>query len=1270
MDHTHIVQASDLGRYADTRESQAVIPELLSHLVQQSVPDPTTCRIPYGDAINQPGWDGLVESESGFLEYIPKGSSYWEIGTGSDPQQKATKEFRKRTRALSETDRASASFVFVTPRSALSDSWDEPAQTKWVKRRKNHGWKLVRIIDGVKLADWLRQFPAIGRWMAKKMGVTSSLGGILTPYEHWELISTSDKGEPSLPPKLFTVSRSSACNALEALFRGKTRRLLLFAESEHDVDDFVAAYLATLDENKTREFVNRCLFIKEEDAWRSVVETRRPHVLVANPRLGLDSEERQDLQTVARTKGHAVIIPLCGVWPSESPEIVKLRSPSRHEIEGILKEAGFPEIRARELAGIGDGRISALRRHRLGLGTLPAYATWDNARLFAQAGLAGQWDNSNEADREAMEKLLGKDYGEWIETLRPDALRSDSPLVQRDTKWKFVARGEAWNALGNRITDADLDRLQQTAIMVLGERDPQFDLPKEERFGATFHGKRLKHSSFLRNGLTETLALMGSRPEALSHCSHGKADGTAILVVRQLLSQASWDCWASLDLHLPLLAEATPDEFLNVVETTLENLDSTPFHEIFAQEGSGRLGDWNYMSGLLWALESLAWNPDYLSRVAVILADLGSIDPGGNWANRPFNSLVDIFLPWNIQTTAPFEKRIASIKTVLREQPSVGWKLLLALLPHNHGSTTGCHRPTWREYIPRDWKDRILQSEYWEQITVFTKLAIELAKEDTEKLEELITYLPDLPKSAHERLLSHMTSEEVVKLSEVERFPLWEKLEKLVRQHRRFADARWALPAEAVQKIEETADALAPRDVALKHRRLFSDREFDLLDEEGSYEEQRKRLDEIRQAAIKTIIEKGGLTDALAFAQNVSAPDEVGRALGGIASQKLENEILPSQLCTETETIRRVVSGFTSARYWELKWTWVDTVLQKNWNAEQKAKLLMLLPFEKEVWNRVSTHLGATDEALYWRNVWVYPYGPDLDLTMAIEKLLEFGRPAAAVLCLSRTGLKEGHFDETLATCALLTVLDDMSTGEQLDNDATVKLITRLQKSPNADQDALFRIEWNFLPWLNQFSPGSPVTLENRLASEPAFFAEIVALVFRSKKANQEIAEPDERKKSLVRNAYRLLTEWRKCPGALTDGSFDVDAFNTWINEARRITKETGHEEVAQIQIGHVLTHAPADPNGLWIHEAVALALNHRDTDKMRLGFTTELINQRGAYYHTAGEEERELAQQNREKADALDDKGYSRFATAMRELAKRYEREAEREARSDPFDE
>ena len=1274
MDHTHIIRATDLEDYANTRESEAVIPELINRLVKASAPNLTECRIPYGEAVNQSGWDGHVQTGEPFYEFVPGGDSYWEIGTGANPQKKATDDFRNRTPTfsganpqkkatddftpLSDADRAKATFVFVTPRSR---GWDESKQRKWINDRKESGWKDIRIIDGVKLADWLREFPSLGKWMAKKIHNLPREGGLTTPREHWELIVGQDK--TSLPPTLFTAGRSSACEALESVFTGKTQKVQLFAESENDAKDFVAAYLASLEDEKGRAYTDRCLFISDEEAWRSIVEVRQRHVLVASPRLGLDAAENMDLQTVATNKGHAVIIPHCSALPGDTSGIIALRSPSREQIEMILREAGYAPLRTRELAEVGGDRLSAIRRHLVGPGTLPPYASWPSARQLARAGLVGKWDGTDKDDKAVIEELLGKDYEEWLESLREDVLRPDAPLMQRDEKWRLVARGEAWSALGRHITDGDLDRLQETSVTVLGERDPQFDLPKEKRHAASLYEKQPKYSARLREGLVETLALIGSKSEALSFCSQDKAETTAILVVRGLLEDANWERWASLNPHLPLLAEAAPDEFLDAVESALGDLDQTPFHEIFSQEGGNVIGGGNYMTGLLWALETLAWSPEHLSRVAVILADLASIDPGGSWGNRPANSLADIFLPWHIQTTASFEKRQAAIKAVLREQPAVGWELLLHLLPQNHAATTGCRQPTWRDYIPRDWKDEVSRREYWEQITAYADLLGGLAQESTEKLRELIEHLPNLPIPAHESLLNGLGSQGIVNLPESVRLPLWENLDKLVRQHRKFADAQWALPEEALLKIEEVAHALAPEAPELKYQHLFTHRESDLSDEKGDYGEQRERLNEKRRIAVQAILSGGRLKDVLAFAQNVAVPHQVGEALGVIASEELEAELLPTLLDATEETEKQVVAGFVWARHRKWEWPWVDAVLQREWTKAQQAQFLALLPFEEEVWHRVADQLGEQDEGQYWRNVMVSPYGADRDLTIAIEKLLACHRASEAVRCVSRTVNDDNRFDEPLATRALLAVLEESSDIRHLDQHETVEVITRLQKSSTADRDALFKIEWNFLPWLNQFSSGSPSTLEQRLASDSAFFAEAVRLVYRSTKDDQDDDQPDERRKNLATNAYRLLTDWRWYPGRLVDGSFDVDTFKTWLGEARRLTEETGHKDVAQIQIGQVLTHVPSDPNGLWIHEGVAEALNGRDTQEMRSGFTTELFNQRGGFTFTAGEEERELAQQYRTMGEDLEERGFSRFATAMRELANQYERDANRAA-------
>ncbi len=1267
MDHTLIVQATDLERYADRRDSHGVIPELVYLLVRQSVNEINVCRIPYGDQVNQPGMDGLVDAVDSYREFVPQGASYWEIGTNRDPQKKATSDFQKRTDSMDYADKAESTFVFVTPRSAGSGGWDETRQSKWLKKRKDEGWGLIRIIDGVKLADWLREFPAIGRWMANKIGTMSGLSGLDTPAEHWEIIQSS-KGttDPSIPEKLFIVGRDSACNALQELFEGRSQRLLFFAESEGDVEDFVSAYLSSLDEDTSQLYRNRCLFINEEDAWRSIAETRKPHILVAHPKLVLESDN-SDLQTLATKNGHAVVIPICGAWSGELREIVRLRSPSQSQIEAALTEADYPAVRARELASVGDNRLSALRRYLLGLGSLPPYATWDTARQLAQAGLIGKWDGNNQADKEAIGDFLGKEYGEWIETIRPALHRADTPLFQKNEQWRVVARGEAWNALGPQITDTDLENFKQAALRVLGERDPKFDLPKDERYAAGVQGKILKHSEKLREGMAETLALLGSRPRVLSSCSHGKAESTAVLTVRELLQNTQWERWAGLDHLLPLLAEAAPDEFLDMVETSLEDIDESPFHMVFAQEGTGGIGGWNYTSGLLWALEGLAWHPDYISRVILVLGELASIDPGGSWSNRPANSLTDILLPWHVQTCASLEKRKSSVNVLLTEQPHIAWNLLISLLPHSHGVTSGCHRPSWRDLIPRDCKEGVTNQEYFEQIALYSQMAISLAKDDINKINELIEHLPDLPIKAHSSILDHLKSDQIQNLPETDKTDLWEKLAALARNHRKFSDANWAMSEGMIANIESVAELLKPAAPGLLYRHLFTSNDSNLYDEKGDYKEQSLRLDKQRQDALAEILEAGGIPAVLGFVQTVSNPYRLGLALGNITNDTQEQELLPASLVMGDSVLWSMIGGYILARFSKQGLSWVDRILSYDWSTKDQSRYMMLLPFVEDVWTRVEQSLKDNEE-LYWREVIVNPWEAK-NLSYAVDKLIKYGRANAAVNCLRKSHTGKNTFDTEQAARALLEVLEGDELDKDFDQYATIEVITQLQKYAEHDEDALYRIEWNFLPLLNRFSQGKPVTLEKRLANDPEFFCEVVGLVYRSKHDKEDKPEPTEHQRNQARLAYQLLSEWKTVPGVMTDGSFGERNFHSWISEARRISQESGHYEIAMSQIGQVLIHAPAEPDNLWIHSSVAKILNEKGMSAMRDGFTTELFNSRGVHSPSGGEEELKLARKNREKADALDNRGFTRFATAMREFAERYQREAEYEADRDPYE-
>lgn len=487
-----------------------------------------------------------------------------------------------------------------------------------------------------------------------------------------------------------------------------------------------------------------------------------------------------------------------------------------------------------------------------------------HASELAIANLLGSWNEKTDADLIIVSELAKEEFSAWISRVREILQQAESPVALKNGIWSVAERKELWHALGPRLFDNNLDIFRQCVKAVLTERDPQFDLPPEDRYAASIHGKALKHSKNLRKGLAESLALLGSHSIALTHCSLNKPETIAVLAVREIFENADWVLWGSLNNLLPLFAEAAPDEFLNVVETALQQIPC-PFDELFSQEGNG-ITSGNYLTGLLWALETLAWDEQFLVCVSVILGELASHDPAdGNWANRPSKSLTTILLPWLPQTTASLEKRKVAIQTLQKEVPEVAWKLLLSLLPNQHQMSMGSHKPVWRNTIPEDWTKEVTQKDYWDQVFFYASMAVEMAKNNIDKLNELITHLDNLPQPSFDKIMEHLSSETVSTKPENERLGLWTGLTKFASKHKRFADAKWALSPDIVSKIEEVAKALAPKNPLNLYRRLFSGRDFDLYEEKGDQREQQDYLEARRQQAIREILDYGGIDAVIKF---------------------------------------------------------------------------------------------------------------------------------------------------------------------------------------------------------------------------------------------------------------------------------------------------------------------------------------------------------------------------------------------------------------------
>lgn len=885
------------------------------------------------------------------------------------------------------------------------------------------------------------------------------------------------------------------------------------------------------------------------------------------------------------------------------------------------------------------------------------WAQHPDATYLVLAVLIGAWNENNKRDIEAITQLLGISYDAWLQKARELLHCSDSPLSVKNGIWKVVNRAELWNLLGSRVLDQNLDTFRSLAVTILKERDPAFELPADERYAASIYGKVLDYSYALRKGIAEGLAILGSHPNACRNCSEGKAEAVSVLGIHEIFSFADWVIWGSLNSLLPILSEAAPNEFLNAVEQALRQAPC-PFDQLFAQEGNGITGG-NYLTGLLWALEGLAWDEQYLVRVCVALGELASHDPGGQWANRPSNSLTTILLPWLPQTLASVDKCKVAVQTLLNECPDIAWNLLIQLLPSQHQTSSGSHQPNWRKTIPDNWEKGVTHQQYWQQASLYAELAVDAAGYNTARLSELIDHFNNLPNPAFDQLVAVLTSQPISELPEDQRLLLWDHLTKFTTKHRRFSDAKWVLPDELITRIENIAGQLAPRNPFNLYQRLFTEQDFDLYEQKGDWEEQRKRLYARRETAISEIFQQSGVEGVIRFAESVVSPYQVGYALGVIVDTGIEEALLPHFLDAADNKHKALVRGFIWKRYQINSWEWCDKIDKLGWTSEQIGHLLAYLPFTKEAWDRASRWLDE-NQGEYWSCTSANAYQVDSDLAIAIEKLIEHGRPHSAINCLDSIHHANQPINAEQCVRVLLAALSSSEPTYATEKYQILELIKFLQSEPSVAQEDLFKVEWAYLPLLDRHSGAVPKLLESRLSSDPEFFCKVIRLIYRSKNENQPLKEPTD--ESIARNAWQLLHGWKTPPGIQEEETFSAEHFNNWLQRVKALCAESGHLEVALINIGEVLIHAPSDPDGLWIHRAVATALNDRDAENMRDGFRTGAYNSRGVYWvDPMGKPEKELAEQFRRKAEDVENAGFQRFAVTLRSLANDYKREAER---------
>jgi addiction module HigA family antidote len=1217
------ITASQLSAWAANHiHARQHLPVLLRRLIQSTGGNLTRVDFPGFDNAERPGWDGRVATDTA-TPWIPSGISGWEFGCNQVPHTKAEADYQKRSANTPTAERKNTTFVFATPH-----NW--PSKEEWAEeKRAEKKWKDVRAFDASDLEQWLEQSVPAQAWMAEELGIASA--GLQSLDDCWE--QWADVTEPKLSKELFRGSIDFYKGKFEAwLQQPPASPLVISAPSREEGLAFLAAAFDVIGD-RPRQFYDRAIAIRSVEGLKKTTSARTDFIaILASPDAEYESGglHRERHTIIVRTKR-----------ATEGDSEVTLDLLDDKTFSAALGAMGLDDDDVARLRRESGQSATVLRRR---ISEIPAIRVppWAQSKEIARKLIplcfVGAWDAESKADQEILYLLADKESYANVEEAVAELLIAEQTPVWIVSKHRgIISKVDVLYAIHPFITPADLDRFFFTARYVLSEKDPALDLPEDKRWAANLYGKSRNHSRALRDGLCETLVLLAVHGQNLFERLGINIQKNINAIVRDLLTPPEANTWASQQSDLPLYAEAAPDQFIEILERDLNSNDPQVL-ALLKPSGTAFFGGCP-RSGLLWALECLAWKPQRLLPVAYILARLSEQRINDNWTNKPEHSLEALFSSWVPQTAATIEQRLAAVCALKRKFPKIVWQLCMEELSTTSRVGSYSYRPRWRndafgagQFAPNSERNMTLLKAI--------DIVVNWPTQDQYTLGELVERLPFFPEGAQEKVWDLVREWAASHLEDGPRALLRERI-------RRFAFTRRSRARGVTDKAKDRArelyDLLTPRDAVVRNGWLFAkdwvEESLDELeDDEFDFQKREKKIGRLRSQALAVIWQREGYEGIFRLCDAGDAAFAIGSGLAdGIIQGPSVIEFLHRLVSEPRSEIK--INGCIHAflrRLGEDAREATLRELEKRFAVEGEAgetkiiRVLTLAPFRQATWRHLE-NLPAEMHQRYWGKTFVaWDAQTAGELREIIDQLVAVKRPLAAlnVVHMNWAAIDSPRLVRLLREVAKST--SEPPAHFQLSSYEVSRVLTMLGKRSDVPANDLAQLEFIYLQALDHSEHGIP-NLERQLSESPSLFMQALGLTFRRSDGADDPVEwlstSADNRDSLVTQMYTLLTRLRRIPGTQPNDTIDAKKLHDWIVEVRSLCRAHAREEVGDRTIGGLLAHCKVGADGVWPCVPVRQVLEELASKEIGIGVLIGVHNKRGAMWRGAG------GQQERDEA-------------------------------------
>ena len=1115
--------------------------------------------------------------------------------------------------------------MFVAPR-----NWS--GKHSWAKDKTTRGeWKDVRAFDASDLEQWLEQsIPAQTRMREFQGGAGQKVTTLGQIWLEWAAVT-----KPELPEELFAPAAERHQKQLEKwLKEPPASPFVVTADSVLEALAFLNCALKRLVETCPGNY-ERAVVIRSVAGFRTIPKDSSNFVAI------VASSEVERALAGLQKKTHTIIVR--GRNTVNDDANIALDLLGNEPFREALRHTGLNDPRIDRLARE-SARSPTILRRRLAQVEAVKVPPWANDNNVARALIplifVGAWDSSADADKEILSCLTDRPYEDAERTIAQLQTMDEAPIWSIGQLRGVVSKIDALYAAHRALTKEDLENFLFAAEVVLSEQDPALELPEDQRWAANLYEKGRDHSSALRQGLCDTLVLLAVHGNALVGERLGIDLEAAVGgVVRRLLTPSAASTWLSQKNNLPQYAEAAPDTFLSIIEADL-NSEDPKIAVLFAPADTGFLGDCP-RSGMLWALELLAWKPERLVRVTSILAKLCAWKINDNWANKPMGTLKSIFRFWMPQTAASLDQRNRALETLTKKFPEVGWQVCVDQF--DPGSTLGDYssKPRWRTDA-YDAGEVTTRSEAQQGQRKAIELALDWSVHDEHSLGDLVGRLEALSSEHRNRVWELIAAWNDTGPTDSQKAALRERIRRctLTRRsrHRGIDNAERECARQACARLES-------QNPVVRHQWLFLSQWVDesadeYEDEQLDYQKREERIARQQREALQEVWAESGLDGIKELCRLGNASRVVGWHMSEIcAGVQQRADFLQQIMAEQSDDLRdkceHCIDGFLA----KLDLPDRDAVLAEllarlGSDEDASIRLLRCAPFDGGTWQHVD-RLSKGLKRRYWEEVNPH-WGPHDASAIAtfVDELLQVDRPHAA--------FHAAHMDwKLIDSPRLMRLLTEVATNDaessgyhRLEGHYVFQALDTLEQRGDTSRDDLARLEFLFIEVLDHSEHGIR-NLEALLSETPALFMEMLALAFRRNDGGEDPAEwrlPNSDNRSAVAHAaYVLLTNASRIPGTQADGSIDLKELKAWLEQVRTLTREYGRADIGDEMIGQLLSHCSPGDDGVWPCEPVRDAIDDLGSQEIATGMLVGIRNARGATWRgEGGAQERELAEQYR----------------------------------------